>query len=167
MEKIIIDNVDVSLCEYLDEDIANGCCTNPILKCPICKGQECEYKQIKILEQEKEQLKKENKLLKGTIRSKNIVAVVEESEKLKAENELLKELKDEDSLRIAELVTENQKMKKNYEHLIAYIKEDLVPYAKELEHSLEKIRIIAMPECPYFERAKNELCKIVNKALEG
>lgn len=76
-EEIIIDGVDVSECEKLGETIAGITCglgkrirfANEIItKHNLCKDNpNCNYKQLKRLEQENEHLKKQNEILLGQL----------------------------------------------------------------------------------------------------
>jgi septation ring formation regulator EzrA len=57
MDKVIIDGVDVSECKHFYSD--EMCDSEQTLSCVCVKNKECEYKQLKRLEQENERLKEE------------------------------------------------------------------------------------------------------------
>ena len=129
-KEIIIDGVNVARCKYY---LSTGYCQlqmifqGMILKLPFGKHLECNlcekdcyYKQLKRLEAE-------NKLLKGTLKDKNFVAIVENNEKLEAENAKLKE-----DLRIC---CTCERTKDNYMNVLQNIKE----IAEEYHHNKPRL----------------------------
>ena len=137
MDKVIIDGIDVSECEHL-----NAC--DKKMKCvilqddvceidPYCKGYDCYYKQLKRLQQENNELKKEilnqaGQILTLSADKEKVKWQKEDINKLQAENDKLKlENSDLDNQRhIAFEMTDNcNKRLQNYKQALQEIRDML------------------------------------------
>ena len=128
-EEIIIDGVNVEDCSYYNKDNYPYCCE---VWDNECEAQNCYYKQLQRLQQENAELKEKNTALEETLQT-------------------IEQLKDEDSLRIAQLVTENARLKNERTADLVKQIDELKAENERLEEKISKFRW----DNPYFDLYNN------------
>lgn len=143
MDKVIIDKVDVSGCEFYIADDKYSCDLSFINKEELCNCDninDCYYKQLKRLEQENEKLK--SNIYPQTNYTTQQFYTKEEYEKLEQENERLK-----DELRVAQM-----------NRMTMFETLDIVTEKDTYKQALQEIREYIGTCCHRFSENHKNLC---------
>ena len=89
-KEIILDGVNVAECRHLSFVEEDYCCDCQYEKYALCQNSDCYYKQLKRLQAENEELKKEINLYKNSIVANHDRAIGKRFAELLEENEELK-----------------------------------------------------------------------------